>query len=210
MTTSITDTASAIGSSDDDAPESDTAAPRGAESTPGPRGPRAWFQRVSTLSRRATIVTFVVLGILLGALATATMLLEHSVADHRATVDAGQAAKDSAESRIPRVLSYDFNTMDSEFDSATDNLTGTFRADFAQLSSKVIVPAAHRDSIVTHAKVVGTSVVTADPDKVTLLLFLDQETTSTKYQGPRLDGSRVRVIMTKVADQWLISDITPV
>ncbi|WP_433679164.1 hypothetical protein [Nocardia sp. CA-119907] len=68
--------------------------------------------------------------------------------------------------------------MDSEFASATDNLTGAFRADFAQLSSRVIVPAAHRDSIITRAKVVGTSLVAADPGKVTLLLFLDQETTS--------------------------------
>ncbi|MGW4774047.1 hypothetical protein ACWEO2_39160 [Nocardia sp. NPDC004278] len=213
MTTSSTDTTGAIGSSDDNEPESDTAAPTGVESAPVrpvPRGPRGWLQRASTLSPRATVATFAVLGILLVALATATMLLERSAADHRATVAAGQAAKDSAESRIPRVLSYDFNTVDSEFASATDNLTGPFRADFAQLGSRVIVPAAHRDSIITHAKVVGTSVVAADPGKVRLLLFLDQETTSTKYQGPRLDGSRVRVIMTKVADQWLISDITPV
>ncbi|WP_431950381.1 hypothetical protein [Nocardia lijiangensis] len=213
MTTGITDTISTIDSSDDDAPESDTAAPTGVESTPVRtilRSPRGWPQRLSTLSRRATIATFAVLGILVGALGTATILLERSAADHRATAAAEQAAKNSAESRIPRVLSYDFNTMDREFASATDNLTGTFRADFDRLSSSVIVPAAHRDSIITRAKVVGTSVVTADPGKVTLLLFLDQETTSTKYQGPRLDGSRVRVVMTKVADQWLISDITPV
>ncbi|WP_156094720.1 hypothetical protein [Nocardia lijiangensis] len=174
------------------------------------RSPRGWLQWLSTLSRRATIATFAVLGILVGALGTATILLERSAADHRATAEAEQAAKDSAESRIPRVLSYDFNTMDTEFASATDNLTGTFRTDFDRLSSSVIVPAAHRDSIITRAKVVGTSVVTADPGEVTLLLFLNQETTSTKYQGPRLDGSRVRVVMTKVADEWLISDITPV
>lgn len=52
--------------------------------------------------------------------------------------------------------------------------------------------------------------ISADAGTVTLLLFLNQNTTSTKYEGPRLDGSRIRVTMTKVDENWLISDLVPV
>jgi Mce-associated membrane protein len=168
------------------------------------------IHRLSTLSRRSTIATLVVLGLLLSAATATTIVFALSAADHNATAAATRAACDSAQSRVPKVLSYDFNTIDKDFPAAAGNLTGKFRDDFGQLGSSVIIPAAHRDSIITKATVVGSSVVTADAGKVTLLLFVNQETTSSKYQGPRLDGSRVRVTMTDSAGTWLISDITPV
>ncbi|WP_433567258.1 hypothetical protein ACQP1O_19930 [Nocardia sp. CA-151230] len=171
---------------------------------------RRRFQRLSGMRRGSAIATMVVLGLLLGATILATGLLEQHVADHRATATAAREARDSAQSRVPKVLSYDFNTVDNEFNGATQNLTGKFRDDFTKLGATVIIPAAHRDSIVTKATIVGTAMVSADRDNVVLLLFLNQETTSTKYQGRRLDGSRVRVTMAKAAGTWLISDITPV
>lgn len=173
-------------------------------------GVRDRIQRLSRMSRRSATVTLVVLGLLVGAGTAATAVFGRSAADHNAAATAMKAARDSAQSRVPKVLSYDYNTVDSEFPGATQNLTGTFRDDFAKLGSSVIIPAAHRDSIVTKATIVGTSVVSADRDKVVLLVFLNQSTTSTKYQGPRLDGSRVRVTMADAAGTWLISDITPV
>ncbi|ORI28809.1 hypothetical protein BH686_00760 [Rhodococcus erythropolis] len=168
------------------------------------------MRRLSTLSTRTTAVSLAGLGILLAGAIGGTAVLEHQLSGHRATDDAITAATDSAETRLPQVLSYDFNTVDTQFASAVDNLTGKFRDDFAELSSGVIIPAAHRDSIITVAEVVESSVVNADANDVTLLLFLNQSTTSTKYEGPRLDGSRVRVTMTDADGSWLISDITPV
>ncbi|MGY4101943.1 hypothetical protein ACW2Q0_20690 [Nocardia sp. R16R-3T] len=162
------------------------------------------------LSRTAAIVSTVVLGLLLGGTTVTTVLLERSLSGHRAVTTAVREARDSAQSRVPKVLSYDFNTVDTEFPTATQNLTGKFHDDFGKLVTSVIIPAAHRDSIVTKATIVGAAVVSAGQDEVTLLLFLNQETTSTKYQGPRLDGSRVRVTMARDAGTWLVSDITPV
>ncbi|MEV0853401.1 MULTISPECIES: hypothetical protein [Nocardia] len=120
------------------------------------------------------------------------------------------AAMDSAKKRIPLVLSYDFNTIDTEFRKRADNLTGTFKNDFAELGNAVIIPAAHKDSITTEAAVAEAAVVKADENEVTVLMFLNQTTKSATMPGPRLDGSRVRVTMTESGDQWLISDITPV
>ncbi|MFE3002781.1 hypothetical protein ACFXG4_48470 [Nocardia sp. NPDC059246] len=183
------------------------------EKTPTPAnrgGPRRWFLRLASLGKRATIFNAVVLALLLSAALLTMVLLGNSISEHRATAASAQAARDAAQSRLPAVLSYDFNSIDTDFPKVTDNLTGSFRDDFAKLSSSVIIPAAHRDSIVTKAKVVESSVVSATTDKVDLLLFVNQETNSGKYQGPRLDGSRVRVTMTHTGGQWLISEITPV
>ncbi|GAA5054508.1 hypothetical protein [Nocardia callitridis] len=150
------------------------------------------------------------LAVLLIVAGVATAVFAHRASEHSAIGSAAQAARAAAQTRVPTVLSYDVNTIDTEFAKVTDNLTGKFRDDFAQLSSSVIIPAAHKDAIVTKATVAGSAVVTAARDRVTLLLFLNQETTSSHYQGPRLDGSRVRVTMAGSGDDWLISEITPV
>ena len=84
------------------------------------------------------------------------------------------AAMNSAKNRIPLVLSYDFNTIDTEFRKRADNLTGTFKSDFAELGTAVIIPAAHKDSITTEAAVAEAAVVKADENEVIVLMFLNQ------------------------------------
>lgn len=123
---------------------------------------------------------------------------------------ARQEATDAARTSVPAMLSYDFSTIDSTFPSVADSLAGEFRDEFTELGSTVIIPAAHKDSIITSAQVVETSVVSSSEDEVALLLFLNQNTTSASQEAPRLDGSRVRVTMSDVDGQWLISDLKPV
>ncbi|MFE7722668.1 hypothetical protein ACFU44_26920 [Nocardia rhizosphaerihabitans] len=210
MTMSATDTAIDIDAAELDREALESVKLSSAAGGSRQRLPQRWFRHLSAMNRRTTIITFVVLGLLLGAATTTTVVFGRSVSQHDAKTAAAQSAQEAARSSIPTVLSYNFNTIDTEFPRVTDNLIGKFRIDFAELSSKVIIPIAHRDSIITTAKVVESSIVTADVDKVTVLLFLNQETSSAKYQGPRLDGSRIRVGMTNVDGRWLISDITPV
>ena len=45
--------------------------------------------------------------------------------------------------------------------------------------------------------VAGSSVVEAAPGRVVVLLFLNQQTTSDRLSAPRLDPSRVRMIMER-------------
>jgi Mce-associated membrane protein len=44
---------------------------------------------------------------------------------------------------------------------------------------------------------------------VVVVVFLDQRTTSKDQPQPRTTSSTARVTMTKVAGQWLISELTP-
>lgn len=177
------------------------------------RGPVArltgLLRRLARVGNRTAVVTLALLVVLLGVTVTATVVLTRDVNRHAAIASAAQDATEAARSRVPAVLSYDFTTVDAEFPKLADNLTGKFREDYGTLATNVIIPAAHRDSIVTKATVAGAAVVSAEQASVTVLLFLNQETTSAKYQGPRLDGSRVRVLMTEQSGTWLISEITP-
>ena len=43
-----------------------------------------------------------------------------------------------------------------------------------------------------------------------VLVMIDQTTTSKGGTPNRIDGSRVRVELTKIGGKWLISDMTPV
>ncbi|MBF6278414.1 MULTISPECIES: hypothetical protein [Nocardia] len=168
------------------------------------------MDNLHSLKRHVVLMILATLGVLLVAASVFTVVFERELSDRRAMEAAGAQALEVAKVSVPEVFSYDFNTADRQLEAALRKLAGKFQADFAALSTNVIVPAARRDSIVTTASVVEGAVVSADTSTATLLLFLNQSTVSTKYQGPRLDGSRILVTMTKVDELWLIEDLVPV
>ena len=45
------------------------------------------------------------------------------------------------------------------------------------------------------ATVVGAGVAQADQDRVTVVMFVNQTTTSTKVTGPKIDQNRITVAM---------------
>ncbi len=57
------------------------------------------------------------------------------------------------------------------------------------------------------AEVAASSVVRAAENQVVVLLFVDQTTTSTRLEGPKVDLNRVRLTMTRVDGDWLVSEV---
>jgi Mce-associated membrane protein len=94
--------------------------------------------------------------------------------------------------------------------TAPDNATGRFKSDFSTLVSKIIVPAARQQQITTVATVKQAGIIDASSDQVTVLVLLDQRTTSKSARKGMLDGSRDRVVMRKVGGTWLIAALDPV
>lgn len=143
-------------------------------------------------------------------LCAATFLLYQRV-DQASDVDAArQSAMDAARTGLPRLLSYDYHTLDKDLAGARAGTTGAFRDQFAELTTKVVAPAAQQQQIVTKTTVTGASVVSADPDRVVLLVFLDQVTQTKADPSSRIDGARVRVTLQRQDGQWLVSELTPV
>lgn len=143
-------------------------------------------------------------------LGVAVFLLYQRV-ERSSEVDAArQSAVEAARTRLPQLLSYDYHTLDRDLAGARAGTTGAFRDQFAELTTKVVAPAAQQQEIVTKTTVAGTSVVSAETDRVVLLVFLDQVTQTKADASSRIDGARVRATLQRQDGQWLVSALTPV
>lgn len=159
---------------------------------------------------RRPVLTLSVLGIvalvLAAAVGTATYLRQRQTA----TADARGAATNAARAGVTTMLSYGYQTFDRDVTRASGLLTGDFQRRYRDLMTGTVRSAALSRRTVTNASVARSSVISATPETVEALLFVNQTTTSKASQGqPQLSGSRVRVTMRKVGARWLISNVSP-
>ncbi|MFZ5850806.1 MAG: hypothetical protein ACOYY2_05365 [Actinomycetota bacterium] len=131
----------------------------------------------------------------------------YQVWQERRVDGARTAALAAARTAAPVVLSYDYRWLDQDFAAARNLLTGAFRDQYDKTTADVVRPTATQYQAVVKAQVVEASVVAASRDRVVTLLFVNQTTTSTRLQGPRLDISRVRLTLVRSGDRWLVSAI---
>jgi Mce-associated membrane protein len=113
------------------------------------------------------------------------------------------AAHDNAEA----ILSYDYRHLDANFAAARATLTGGFARDYKVTTTKLVRPGAEQYHVVVKAEVAAQSVVSATADQVVVLLFVNQTTTSTRLDGPRVDLNRVRLTLVKVDGRWLVNKV---
>jgi Mce-associated membrane protein len=130
----------------------------------------------------------------------------YSTAQDRHAQDEALAA---ARSATAQVLSYSAPTLDADLARSRSMISGLFAAKFAQLADNVIVPAVKEQNLATKAVVLNAAVIDAQPDQVRALLFVNQTSTMTGAPEPRTAANQVRVTMTAVDGQWLISDLQP-
>ncbi|MFJ8464800.1 hypothetical protein [Streptomyces swartbergensis] len=170
-------------------------------SEPGPGGRR----------RPLTLALAVLLVVGLVALAA----LGWQYRDGRLTETARTEALAAARKAAPIVLSYDYRRLDKDFSRARAHLTGDFRDEYGKTTKTVVAPTAEKYHGVVKATVAapgsgGTpaaSVVSASPDKVVVLLFVNQVTESTRVSGSRVDQNRVRMTMHRTGDGWKVSAV---
>ena len=143
-------------------------------------------------------------------LCAAVFLLYQRVEQESEVDSARQSAIDAARTRLPQLLSYDYHNLDKDLANGRAATTGDFQAKYAELTTKVVAPAAQQQQIVTRTTVAGTSVVSAEPDRVVLLVFLDQVTQTKADPSSRIEGARVRTTLQRQDGQWLVSELTPV
>lgn len=143
--------------------------------------------------------------------------LVHRSNSHPRSLQAVESARKSAvaaaASDIPKILGYDYRHLTSDITAAKAISTGQFLGDYTSTAQKVLASAPSIKAIVT-ATVSGQSVVQAQSDRVTLLLFVDQESVKQlkgqKTATTRIDPFRVQVTMSRVAGHWMVSNLEPV
>jgi Mce-associated membrane protein len=179
----------------------------GARRAAGRAGARASAARRNSLLS-AVLAVLVVVGVVVGTLLASAY--RHGDSTQRARTQALSAARTAA----PAILSYDYRHLDRDFAAALSHLTGPFRDEYRRTTSTVVAPTAKQYHGVVKATVAqpaggeqAASVVSASPGKVVVLLFMNQLTTSTRLDTPRLDLNRVRMTLTHTADGWKISAV---
>ncbi|MGW9594877.1 hypothetical protein ACWHLZ_31805 [Streptomyces chartreusis] len=155
-----------------------------------------------------------VLGVLLLAALVATAVLGWQYRDGSRTESARTQALTAAQKAAPLVLSYDYRHLDRDFTRARTHLTGGFHAEYGKTTKAVVGPTAKKYRAVVKATIAapatGTpaaSVVSASPDKVVVLLFINQVTESTQVSGARVDLNRVRMTMARTDGGWKVSGV---
>lgn len=156
--------------------------------------------------RRVTITLAVVAVILAAALAALVWATRH----HTQSEAAGQEAQRVAGQQVVAMLSYDFHTARRDLPGVLNSLTGPFHDQYAQLLNDKVIPTAEQQQVSTRTSLVSSSIVTAAPDHVELLMFLNQTSVSPALPQPALEGSRARVDLDLVDGQWKISALNPV
>lgn len=156
-----------------------------------------------------------ILAVLLVAGLVAAAVLGWQYREARRTESARTDALAAARKAAPVVLSYDYRRLDQDFAKARTHLTGDFREKYGKTTKTVVAPTARKYRGVVKATIAapasgGTpsaSVVTASPDEVVVLLFVNQVTQSTQVSGSRVDLNRVRMTMTRTEQGWKVSAV---
>ncbi len=169
--------------------------------TPAPAG------RSGNLRR---LVLAGVAGLVVVGLIVVVVVLGLDYRNDRAAEQARGDAMDAASRQAVAMLSYDFNSVDTELPKAADGLTGDFRDQYTALIQQAIIPGAKEKQLVVKVDVSAASIVSASPDDATVLLFLDQVTTSKDNPQAVTTGSRIRVLLQHVDGRWKVSQLTPI
>jgi Mce-associated membrane protein len=156
--------------------------------------------------RRGDLLVLVAAAVALVLALTAGLLALRARGEDRVE-QARTAALAAGESHAVDLLSYDYRHLDRDFAQARKVLTGSFADDYAHTTESVVRPTAQQVKAVVTADVAASSVVRASQNRVVVLLFVNQTTTSTRLEGPKVDLNRVQMRLDRVDGQWLVSKV---
>lgn len=113
-----------------------------------------------------------------------------------------QAAKDYA----VVLTTLDAKNIDENYRKSLDGATGEFKDAYSQGANQL-------RQVLIDNKASGTGIVvaaavkSATPDKVEVLLFVDQSITNANNPSPRIDRNRIDMTMERNGDRWLASKV---
>ncbi len=125
--------------------------------------------------------------------------------DHAVEQSVVNAARDGTVA----LLSYKPDTLDQDFAAAKSHLSGDFLNYYSDFTKQVVTPAAKSKGVSTTAQVVGAAVSDLHPNSAEVLVFVNQATASKERPDPSMAASSVRVSLSRMNGQWLITKFDP-
>lgn len=107
------------------------------------------------------------------------------------------------------LFSYDYRTFDASTASGRSFAAGTFAEEYARTTASLKEAAVKEQAVVT-AQVTGTSVVTAAPDRVELLVFVNQYRRNVNITGEKVDQNRVVLTFTRTGGAWKVTTVAAI
>lgn len=149
----------------------------------------------------------VALGVAVVLVLTVAVVLGLKAWQGKQAEDARDQAAAAGRKAAETALSYDYRDLDKSFAAARATMTPEFAGKFDE-TAKVAGELATKTKATVKADVREVGVRDGDADRVTLIIFVNQTTTSTITQGkPRVDLNRTRFTMVRKGGQWLVQEI---
>jgi Mce-associated membrane protein len=122
---------------------------------------------------------------------------------------ARRQAPAAAERAATAILSYDYKTLEADRDAAAAFMTPGYRKQYLDTFDALVMDAAKERKAHVEANVRASGVSQAGADRVEVLLFVNQTTTSTANSGePQTALNRVMFSMVRSDGTWRVDDIT--
>jgi len=150
----------------------------------------------------------VVLTVVCGGLAASLYFNQYRPTQQTDPRVAATVVRSASEGTVA-LLSYAPESLDKDFATARSHLTGDFLTYYNDLTQRIIAPAAKQKSLKTTAHVVAAALSELRPDSASVLLYVDQTTTSSDSPDPTISTKSAMVRMARVNGNWLIAKFDP-
>lgn len=148
----------------------------------------------------------VVVVALLAAVAVTGYRMKYAADSDRAATQATAATKKVT----PKLLGWDYRNLDRQFAETEKLLSVGYRKQYAGTTKRLRKQATKAKARVT-AELEKTSVISATPDRVTLLVFVTQTTKKAGEKDPIVVPERVRMTIDRNREgQWLLEKLAVV
>ncbi|MBV1850086.1 hypothetical protein [Catellatospora tritici] len=107
------------------------------------------------------------------------------------------------------LFSYDYRTFDMGAAGGKSFAAGAFADEYAKTTASLKEAATKEQAVVT-AQVTAVSVASAAPDRVELLVFLNQYRRNVNISGEKVDQNRVVLTFTREGGAWKVTAVSAI
>ncbi|MGZ5416474.1 MAG: hypothetical protein ACXWDI_04805 [Nocardioides sp.] len=131
------------------------------------------------------------------------------VAEQSDIDSARRTAPAAAERAAEAILAYDYKSIEADRDAAAQFMTADYRKQYLDTFDGLVTKAAVERKAQVQASVRASGVTAAGTDRVEVLLFVNQTSTSTANSGEEQTAlNRVMFAMVREGETWRVDDIT--
>ncbi len=135
--------------------------------------------------------------------------LEGRKIDVKPSFVAAEEVIETTKQSTEAILTYRYDSVEEDVSAAEKLTTGKFRDDYRRFAQTTVIPNARVKQVSNTASVVGAGIETLSTDSATVMLFINQSTTSAAEPIAKLSTTSTRVTVDKVGGRWLISQLNP-